>query len=107
MLHVTGLETFELLPADAVVSFVVTEASIISANLAYIACIALVSPLFTSIASMLATPVTDVIDAFLYDTAFPPLKIAGTVGVVAGFLCMQVPESALPRCPWQKKPPPA
>jgi len=51
---------------------------------------ALTAPGFVTIGSMLAIPVSAIVDRFLRGVSFPALKIGGTVAVVLGFLALNI-----------------
>jgi len=91
ILHYTGAEKFELPSGGLQIGILVATTFLVFCNnYMFTFGVALTAPGFVTIGSMLAIPASAIVDRFVRDVAFPPLKIGGTAAVVAGFLLLNI-----------------
>lgn len=92
LLHISGIEVFALPAARDWPLFVANNFLVVGTNLSFALCVGIVSPLFCSIASMLALPLTSVVDYALHGIRFSTSKVIGTGAIFAGFAAMLLAE---------------
>jgi solute carrier family 35 protein F5 len=91
MLNYTGFEEFELPSGSLQIGIlVITTFAVFCNNYMFTFGVALTAPGFVTIGSMLAIPVSGLVDRFVRDVSFPALKIGGTAAVVAGFVLLNI-----------------
>lgn len=91
-LHATGIEPFSAPPVDLAYNYAIVAGLMASYQACLLAAIALTSPTFVAMGTMLAVPASIGLDFVLKGYIAPPVALLGVLGIVAAFLVLCVSE---------------